>query len=175
MSTEVFLVKQASLEGFTEAQKEAVREFLFRVVDGHGKEGQKRWRRLWKAVMDADLGEMFKLAWKRDRSGPYHRRTMSIIGKVFDAQERFEDEEQFLNWTKIGAGHVVWAAGPKGGVVPLPKSISYAAADQDDFMQFHEGAMAFFRGQHAAPYLWRHLPAAQAAEMMNAILEGYQE
>jgi hypothetical protein len=173
--SEVFLVKQASLDGFTDAEKEAVRRFLFRVVDGHGREGQKRWRRWWRQIMDAEVGEMFRWALKRDRSGPYHRRTMMILGRVFDAQERFEDEEQFLNWVKIGAGHVVWAAGPKGGVVPLPKSISYKAADQDEFMVFHQGAMRFFRGEHAARYLWNHLPADQAAGMMDTILTGFTE
>lgn len=172
---ELMLVKQTSLEGFTEAEKEAVRKFLFGVVDGHGKQGQAMWRRWWRLITNAEVGEMFRWAMKRDRSGPYHRRTMSIIGQVFDAQERFDDDEQFLNWVKIGAGHVVWAAGPKGGVVPLPKSISYKAADQDEFMVFHAGAMKFFRGEHAAKYLWNHLQPAQAAQMMDTILRGFDE
>jgi hypothetical protein len=173
--SELMLVKQASLDGFTEAEKVAVRKFLFQVMDGHGKEGQKMWRRWWKSIINAEIGEMFRWAMKRDRSGPYHRRTMKIIGDIFDAQERFDNEDQFLNWVKIGAGHVVWAAGPRGGVVPLPKSISYSAADQDEFMRFHEGAMQFFRGEHAPRYLWNHMKPAQAAEMMNTILAGFDE
>jgi hypothetical protein len=173
--SEVYLVKQASLEGFTEAEKQAVRKFLFHALDAHGKEGKTLWRRLWGAITKAEVGEMFRLSWKRDRSLPYHRRTMTILGRIFDAQERFENEEQFLNWTKVGAGHVVWAAGPKGGVVPLPKSISFAKADQDEFMKFHANAMAFFRGEQAAKYLWSHLKPEQAAEMMNTILEGFAE
>jgi hypothetical protein len=173
--SDVMLVKQASLEGFTEAEKQAVRKFLFQAVDGHGKQGKTLWRRLWGAITKAEVGEMFNLSWKRDRSGPYHRRTMTIIGRVFDAQERFDNDDRFLDWVKIGAGHCVWAAGPRGGIVPLPKSISYAQADQDEFMQFHAGAMAFFRGEHAAKYLWPHLKREQAAEMMDEILGGFDE
>lgn len=68
---------------------------------------------------------------------------------------------------------MVWAAGPKGGVVPIPKSISYARADQAEFEQYH-GQVIGFRGEHAAPYLWRHL-GEKSHDMMDAILSEFGE
>lgn len=53
--------------------------------------------------------------------------------------------------------------------------MSYAAADQAQFEQYHAQVVEFLRGEHAAPYLWRHLPAGRAAEMMDAILKGFDE
>jgi hypothetical protein len=172
--SEILLVKQTSLDGFSEAEREAVRRFLFGLVDGQGKDGKKLWRRWWRIITEAEPGEMFRWAFKRDRSGPHHRRTMKLLNVVFDAQDRFEHFEMFLSWVKVGAGHVEWAPGPKGGIVPLPKSISYAAADQDEFTEFAANAEAFLRGEHAPRFLWRHLKQEQADQMMAALLEGFE-
>jgi hypothetical protein len=94
---------------------------------------------------------------------------MKIEQDVFDAQEKFSDFEQFRYWLKVGAAWVTWAGGPRGGVVPIPKSISYAKADEEEFRQYHEQVMEFLRGEHAAPYLWKHLGKEGAYEMMDAI------
>jgi hypothetical protein len=99
---------------------------------------------------------------------------MAIEQQVFDAQERFQDFEMFRYWLKVGAGWVTWAAGPKGGVVPIPKSISYANADQEEFIRYHEAVIVFLRGEHAAPFLWRHLKGG-SHDMMESILEGFNE
>ena len=98
---------------------------------------------------------------------------MAIEQAVFDGQERFQQFDQFRNWLKIGAGHVDWVPGAKGGIVPLPKSISYAELEESDMREFHANVLAFLRGPHAAPYLWRHLSADRAAEMMETILSGF--
>ena len=101
-------------------------------------------------------------------------RILRAAEALFDAQERFEHFDQFRYWLKVGAGWVTWAAGPKGGVVPIPKSVSYRKADQQEFMDFHERTVAFLRGPHAAVYLWPHLKE-QADGRMNEILEGFKE
>lgn len=97
---------------------------------------------------------------------------MAIEQAIFDGQERFSDFNQFRNWLKIGAGHVDWMPGAKGGIVPLPKSISYADLEEDEMREVHEAMMAFLRGPHAAPYLWKHL-GDEAGEMMLSILRGF--
>lgn len=168
-------MKQASLEGFNDAEKAAVRKFLFQAVDGHGKQGKTVWRRFWSRILKAEIGEMFRFITKQDRSGPYHRRTFAILQAVFDAQDRFHNFEQYLNWVKVGAAWVDWVAGPKGGIVPLPRSVSYSEADQDEFMQFTAQVMDFFRCEYAPRYLWRHLKPEQAGEMMRTIMGGFQE
>ena len=151
-----------------------VRRFLFGLFDGWSKNDKSGWRKLWKRLMDLEAGEFAVIEFVIPRSSPYHRRHMAIEAAVFDAQERFDDFDMFRDWLKIGASWVMWVPGAKGGIVPLPKSISYSKADQAEFEQYHGQVMAFLRGQHAAPYLWRHL-GDRAHEMIDQLLEGFAE
>ena len=153
---------------------EGAKALLFGAIDGFSKEDKRGWRRFWKRVMNLEPGEMAQAEMVFPRSGPFHRRHMKIEQSVFDAQERFTDFEQFRTWLKVGAAWVDWCAGPKGGVVPIPKSISYAKADEEEFRKYHDQVMVFLRGPHAAPYLWRHLGDG-AHDMMDSILEGFEE
>ena len=151
-----------------------VRRFLFGMFDGFGDANKKAWRKLWRRLMALEPGEIAQIEFVIPRSSPFHRRHFAIINAVFDAQDRFTDFDQFVIWLKVGAAWVVWAAGPKGGVVPIPRSISYAKADQTEFEQYHAQMIGFLRGPHAAPYLWRHL-GGKAHDMIEAILEGFDE
>lgn len=152
---------------------DGARALLFDAVDGFTRDDKRAWRRLWKRITGMEPGEMLSVETVFPRSGPFHRRHMKIEQAVFDAQERFENFGMLRYWLKVGAGWVKWAAGPKGGVVPIPKSISYAKADEEEFRCYHEQVIGFLRGPHAAKYLWPHLP--QPMEMMWAILEGFGE
>lgn len=152
----------------------AVRSFLFGVVDGAGKDDRSAWQRFWSKVKRLEPGEVFDFEIIFPRLGAYHRRHMAIEQAVFDAQDRFSDFEMFRDWLKIGSAWVVWVPGPKGGIVPLPRSISYRKADQADFEKYHRQVMNFLRGEHAAPYLWRHL-GDKSHDMIEAILEGFNE
>lgn len=152
----------------------SVRSFLFGVVDGAGKDDRSAWQRFWSKVKRLEPGEVFDFEIIFPRLGAYHRRHMAIEQAVFDAQDRFSDFEMFRDWLKIGSAWVVWVPGPKGGIVPLPRSISYRKADQADFEKYHRQVMNFLRGEHAAPYLWRHL-GDKSHDMIEAILEGFNE
>ena len=153
---------------------DAIRGFLFGVVDGFSRDDKSAWRKYWSRVMKLEPGEMTQAEMVFPRSSPYHRRHMKIEQAVYDAQDRFTDFEMFRDWLKIGAAWAVWVPGAKGGIVPLPKSVSYAKADQAEFEQFHRQIIDFLRSGHAAPYLWRHLGEG-AHGMMNEILEGFGE
>lgn len=170
---QIILVRQDG-PAIPDADKDAARRVLFGAVDGLGDLGQKQWRRFWRMVFRLEPGEMVEIQTHKSRSGPYHRRHFAIEQALFEAQERFEHFDQFRYWLKVGAGWVTWAAGPKGGVVPIPRSVSYWKADQQEFMDFHERMVAFLRGPHAARYLWSHLKE-QADDRMNEILEGFGE
>ena len=171
--SEIILVRQEQVE-IPEADKATARRVIFGIVDGLGEKGRKSWRRFFNGLLKLEPGEVAVITTNRARSGPYHRRHFKIEQTIFESQERFEHFDQYIYWIKVGAGWVTWAAGPSGGVVPIPRSVSYAAADQDEFMQFHDQVMAFLRGPHAARYLWPHLKDG-ADEMMNSILEGFRE
>ncbi|HQS65414.1 MAG TPA: DUF1367 family protein [Acidovorax defluvii] len=171
--TDITLVKNHPIE-IPDADKDAARRVLFGMVDGLGEKGRKQWRRFIGGLMQLEPGEMVQIKTHRDRSSPYHRRHFAIEQAVFEAQERFEYFDQYIYWIKVGAGWVTWAAGPKGGVVPIPRSISYAKAEQGEFQQFHEQVIGFLRGPHAAQYLWPHLKDAADARM-NELLNGFDE
>ena len=151
-----------------------VSKFLFEIFDGWTDADKKSWRKLWRYLTTLEPGEFAVIKFAIHRSSPFHRRHMKIESDVFDAQERFDDFDMFRNWLKIGSAWVEWVPGAKGGIVPLPKSISYAKADQAEFEQFHRSVIGFLRGPHAAPYLWKHL-GEKSHEMMDSILEGFGE
>lgn len=154
---------------------EAARAILFGVIDGFTQDDKRAWRRFWKRLVGLEPGEMAVAEMAFPRSGAFHRRHMKIEQTIFDGQERFEDFDQFRYWLKVGAGWVTWAAGPNGGVVPIPKSISYAKADEEEFRRYHDKVIAFLRGPHAAKYLWKHLSETERAAMVEALLEGFGE
>lgn len=158
----------------SDAERAAAMKALEHGLRGVDEPNHKRWRSFLRRMFGMEHGEIAEVGTRIPRSGPFHRYHMAVEQAVFDAQERFEQFEQFRNWLKIGAGHVTWVPGPKGGIVPLPKSISYAELEEPAMREFHDLMLAFLRGLHAAPYLWRHLSADQAAEMMEAILAEFE-
>jgi hypothetical protein len=100
---------------------------------------------------------------------------MALEQRVFEAQEKFESFDQFRVWLKVGSGFVDWLPGPKGGVIPVPKSISYAKLEQGDMEQVHEQIVAFLRTEHAGRTLWKHLSEAQRIEQIEFLLAGFGE
>lgn len=152
------------------ADMEPVRDFLFRAIDGFSREDKRAWRGFWKRIFGMKPGELAVIEARLPRSGPFHRRHMAIEQTVFDSQDRFQSFEQFRAWIKIGAGWVDWHPGEAGIMVPIPKSISYSKADQEEFTKFHEAAIQFLRGEHATRYLWPHLSTQKAGEMMDTLL-----
>ena len=154
---------------------DGARALLFGALDGAHREDRKAWRMFWKRLLRLEPGEMAVAEMRFPRSGPFHRRHMAIEQTLFDSQERFTDFEMFRYWLKVGAAWVTWAAGPKGGVVPIPRSISYTKADEAELLQYHDQVIDFLRGPHAAKYLWPHLSADDQAAMMETILAGFGE
>ncbi len=167
------LVRQDA--ALSQEQRDVMRATLFGFVDGLGEHDRKAWRRFWTWITKREPGEVFAVETWAPRHGGYHRRHMLIESRVFRAQERIATFEQFRSWLKVGAGFVDWMAGPKGGVIPIPRSISYRKADEDVMRQFHEDAMAFLRGPHAPRFLWPHLDAQKAGAMMDATLAEFDE
>lgn len=169
---DICLVRQNSV-AITDADREAVRRVVFGVVDGLGEVERRRWRRFWSWLLRLEPGELVRISTLMERSSPYHRRHFSMLQRLFESQQRFPDLEMMRYWIKVGAGWVVWAAGPKGGVVPIPKSVSYKKADQAEFEEFHSAVLDFLLTDHACKYLWPHLGERAREDAMRAIVEDY--
>jgi len=172
--SDILLVRQES-EAITPADAEAARRVLFGIVDGLGERGKKQWRRFVNGLMRMEPGEMVGIKTHKARSGPFHRRHMVIETRVFESQEKFEHFEQFRNWLKVGAGFCDWIAGPRGAVIPVPKSIAFDKLEEDDMRQVHEDMVAFLRSEPAGRTLWKHLSPAARTEMVESILGGFGE
>lgn len=171
---DITLVRQNPI-AIPEADAATARGVIFGIVDGLGDKGRKQWRRWWSAVMRLEPGEMIDISTNQMRLGWYHRKHMALEQAVFEAQERFDDFEQFRIWLKVGAGHVIWTPGPRGGVFPVPKSISYAKMEQGEFEEFHHAVVRFLRTEHAAKTLWKHLAQRMQIEMIESILGDFRE
>lgn len=171
---DITLVRQ-NPTAIPDADAAIARNVIFGIVDGLGDKGRKQWRRWWSNVMRLEPGEMMDISTNQPRLGWYHRKHMALEQAVFEAQERFDDFEQFRTWLKVGAGHVIWTPGPRGGVFPVPKSISYAQMEQGEFEEFHHNVVAFLRTEHAAKTLWKHLGQRLQIEMIESILADFRE
>lgn len=169
--TTINLVRQPA--ALTQEETRTFFSLLLRFIDGLGDQNKKRLRRLFNWFLALEPGEMANIDVVQPRSTPFHRFHMKLESSVFEAQERVKHFKQFRLWLKLGAGHVDWMTGPKGGVFPVPKSISYAELPEDEFREFHQAAVEFLRTEHACHYLWPHLPPSQAAEMMETVLERF--
>jgi hypothetical protein len=169
--TTINLVRQQAR--LTEQERSTFFGLLLRVLDGLGELHKKRVRRFFAWLLQLEPGEMATIDVVQPRSTPFHRFHMKLESTVFEAQERIQHFEQFRYWLKVGAGHVVWMAGAKGGVVPVPKSISYAQLPEPEFREYHEDCLTFLRSEHACKYLWPHLTQDQARQMMDATLEAF--
>ena len=159
----------------SEPEKQAATRALECGLQGIDEKNHNSWKRFIRNLFGLEDGEIAEVSTRIPRSGPFHRFHMAIEQAVFDAQERFNNFEMFRNWLKIGSGHVEWVPGAKGGIVPLPKSISYADLSEEEMREVHKNMITFLRGEHAAPYLWKHLDTDEAHEMMDATLRGFDQ
>jgi hypothetical protein len=171
---EIVLVKQTDAQ-LSEEDKAAVRRFLMGHLSGATDKDTRAWNNFIRAMDAAGSGEYFTFKIERRRQGWYHRKHMATISAVFKAQERIADFEAFRLWLKIGSGFVTWMAGPTGGVVPVPKSISYSSCSEEEMREFHENAVAFLITEHACTYLWPKADRQAAQQGMDAILSKFEK
>lgn len=171
--TKALIMRDRSID-VTDAEKATALKVLTQGLRGVDDTNHKGWTGFLRRALGMENGEIAEVSTKIPRSGPFHRFHMAMEMSVFKSQERFEHEKRFRDWLKIGAGHVDWVPGAKGGIVPLPKSISYAELEEAEMREVHAAMLAFLRGPHAAPYLWKHLPADKAVEMMETIVREFE-
>lgn len=173
--SEIVLVRQLD-EPIQDVDKLAARRVLFGIIDGLGDRGKSQWRRFFNMVLRLEPGEIVTITTHKARSGPFHRRHMLMEARVFDSQERFDNfDVGFRDWLKVGAGHCNWFPGPKGGIFPVPKSISYKDMEEGEMREFHAATVAFLRTDHAVKTLWPKLPAMQRMQAIDAILASVGE
>ena len=142
---------------------------------GFGEKGARAYARFLAAVRDLEIGELLSFAYRVPRSPKFHRLHFAMLKALFDAQDQFNDADQFRKWTEVGAGHCDFVPGPKGRMCALPRSIAYDALDDVEFGSVHENIKAFLRTVHARRFLWPHLDDHQAAEMVDTLIQEFEQ
>ena len=167
--TQALIMRDRSI-AVSDTEREIAQRVMTTGIRGVDEKHDKRWKRFLRTMFSMETGEIAEVSTRVPRSGPFHRYHMAVEQALFNGQERFQHFEQFRNWLKVGSGFCDWVAGPRGGVIPIPRSISYADLEENEMREFHADMLVFLRGPHAAPYLWKHLGTDGAAAMVETIL-----
>lgn len=174
--SEIMLCKQVDdANGLSAGEKESLKFLLFKLIDGHGEDDKKSWRRFWHGILRMAAGELFTLRTTVPRYLPIHKRYFGMMAELFDNQERITDRDQFLIWIKIGAKWIDWMPGAKEGIVPIPKSISFAKCDEGEFAQFRSQVAEFMRTPHFQKFLWPKIDAHVSEAYILDLLERFKE
>lgn len=115
------------------------------------------------ALKRVGQGKLVTCNIKQPRNPQHHRLFFALMSKVFENQQYFSSVEQLVTALKIAIGHVDMIK-TKRGTFQIPKSISFAAMDQDAFSQFYERAVDFVL-QEVIPGLGRAELEAEIKEM----------
>ena len=152
------------------AEVEVIRRFLFEHIRGMDRKHDKRWRRLWGRVWQAEPGEGFQVYSAEERSGPFHRRHRAILEQLFQGQERFRTIKGLHDWMKVGGGWVIWKPGKDNKPVAIPRTTSFPETSEDEMREAHAAMVDFLHTDRAQRFLWRHLPYAKRQEMLDTLL-----
>jgi hypothetical protein len=107
-------------------------------------------------------GELVKVKITKARNLKHHNKFFSMLGLVFDNQEKYPTPKHLLTAVKIEAG---WyedvPVEVSGKLSYLPKSISFAKMDQLEFSEFYDQAIAA---------CCRLLPHLNAEDIKNEVI-----
>lgn len=93
----------------------------------------------WKRIKPGDIVD---IEYVRPRSQKFHRLLWALLKLVADNQEKYGMDE-ILDVVKIGVGHTRVIAMPGDFVFRIPKSISFASMDEDEFSAFFRSAVDY--------------------------------
>lgn len=171
----IVLVKQTDAQLAPDTpDANAVRRFLFEMLDGCHEKDRRAWRRFVRAMNEAGSGEFFTIKIERQRKGWRHRKHMALISQVFKAQDQIQDFDHFRYWLAIGSGYCDWMVSATGQQFPVARSVSYAECDEDEFIAYHDGVVAFLRTSHAQHYLFPSVSPQIAEQGIEAILQSFE-
>lgn len=170
-ASSILIAKTQRIEDMPEQELAVVRKFLFGGIQGLNEQHEKRWRRLWSRIIKAEVGEVFDLEIKVERSGKFHRRHMAIEQMLFDRQERWARIEAMRLWLKTGAMWGDYTLMPNGRMKFVPRSTSYEQCSDAEMREVHEAMLVFLRTTLAQRRLWPHLSMDARHEMLENIID----
>ncbi len=164
-----------ALRDLPQAERDIVSRFLFQHMRGMDRQNDKRWRRFWGQVWNADAGEGFQILSMEQRGGPYHRMHRVVLERLFQNQDAFTNIDRLHDYLKVGSGFVTWEPGKDNKPVAIPRSTAFDKCSEDELREFHRAMEDFLRTDRAQRRLWRRMKAAARAEMVETLLKQQQE
>lgn len=158
------------LRQLPDTERDVLRRFLCEHVRGIDGDNDRRWRRLWRQIMQAEPGEGFQLYRHEERSGPFHRRHRVILDRLFHAQERYKLIEPMHDWLKLKAYFVTWGEGKQGQPMPVPRSTNFNDCSEDDMRDLHSRIVDLLHDPAIQRHLFPRVKAAQRQGMVDAVL-----
>lgn len=141
---------------------------------GLGEKDKTAYAKLKKILTELEQGSCLTMSYWFPRSAKMHGYHFAMLSAVWDTSEQFPELDDFRLWCQVGAGHVHFVPGPAGKMVALPKSIAWAAMDDQEFIAHHRKVVAFLRSQQATRFLWPSMSDQEAGELMNGILAEFE-
>ena len=83
-------------------------------------------------------GELIRVKTSRVRNSQHHRLFFALLNLVYENQSRYTSMEHMLTALKVALGHCDTVILKDGSPPYIPKSISFASMDQDEFNDFYD-------------------------------------
>lgn len=144
-------------------------------IVGMGEKNARAWAKFKKSIKELEPGELFTADFWFPRNPKLHGLHFAMLAALYEAQEQFEDMEQFRMWLQVGAGHCRFVPGPTGRMVAIPESIKFSKLDDAEFQVHHEAVKKFMRSDRAQSFLWPHLAPLEAGNMVETILREFEQ
>ena len=77
------------------------------------------------------------------RNIQFHRKYFALLGTARDLADTEYNAEQFRAYVTVGAGYCEFITDSDGGVVAIPKSVSFAAMSEDEFERLYQDTLNF--------------------------------
>ena len=127
------------------------------------------WEKFKRKLKTMKPGTWLRMDWSRPRNGPHHRKLMALLSLVAENSEVYNTTEKALIAVKLAAGYFEPAIDPRTGeIIPIPKSISFDAMDQDTFDVFYSAAIDGVL-QVILPTMSRET----AEQLLDMVIEGW--
>lgn len=88
-------------------------------------------------------GKEFKATISIPRNLDFHRKYFALLGVARDMADTELNAEQFRAYVTCGAGYCDFITDREGGVVAVPKSISFASMDDSAFERLYNDTVSF--------------------------------
>jgi hypothetical protein len=133
----------------SDKELESASKLLFDCFKGFTLDDNKRWRRLWKMLIQKEPGELMVIDFKFPRNPKFHAKFFALLNVGFDSWEPErkhktykglaveKDFEQFREDITILAGFYEQTFDLRGHMKLKAKSISFASMDDEDFSKLY--------------------------------------